>query len=83
MFKPFGEAVHRRYSLLAEQELFTVDLTDIFASYLSFFPEGTNPVFRKNTEHECSCCKHFVRRLGNLVAIVDGKVLTVDRKSVV
>ncbi len=77
MFKAFGEAVHQRYAMLAEKELYSVDVVDIFASYLLFFPEGTNPVFRKNTEHECSCCKHFVRRLGGLVAIEDGKVLTV------
>ena len=77
MFKPFGEAVHKRYAEMARHELYIVDTVDVFASYLSFFPAGSDPVFRTRTEHDCSCCKQFVRKLGNLVAIVDGKIQTV------
>lgn len=75
-FSVFSRAVHARYSELSTQELFVVDVTDIFASYLAAFPEGSNPIFRERTEHDCNCCKQFIRRLGQLVAIKDGVVQT-------
>ena len=69
-FKTFSQAVHARYTKLAEGELFIVDVLDIYDSYLAAFPEGTNPIFRTRTEHDCNCCKQFIRRLGQLVAIL-------------
>lgn len=55
-----------------------VDGDALYQRYLAAFPEGTNPIFKKQTEHECSCCKQFIRRAGNVVAVSDqGVVLTV------
>lgn len=76
-FADFGSPVAQRFQQLSQHELFVVDVDDLFASYLASFPEGTNPIFRERTEHDCSCCKQFVRTLGKLVAIIDGKVETV------
>lgn len=76
-FIEFSKAVHAQYEVLAKNELFVVEPIDIFESYLAAFPEGTNPVFRTNTEHDCSCCKNFIRNLGRVVAIIDGEVATV------
>lgn len=42
--------------------------------YLNSFPEGSNPVFRKRREYDCSCCRHFIRSVGNLVSIRSGVV---------
>lgn len=77
-FKVFSEAVHRRYTALSHGELFVTDVGDIFASYLAAFPPGTNPIFRERTEHDCNCCKQFIRKLGVLVAIDhNGKQISV------
>lgn len=76
-FIEFSKAVHTQYEVLAKNELFVVEPIDIFESYLAAFPEGTNPVFRINTEHDCSCCKNFIRNLGRVVAIIDGELATV------
>jgi hypothetical protein len=77
-FKTFADAVHQRYQTLTSGELFVVDVSDIFATYLAAFPEGTNPLFRKRTEHDCNCCKQFIRRLGCVVAFDEsGNRLTV------
>lgn len=46
-----------------------VDGDRLYQQYLDAFPEGTNPVFKKQTEHECSTCRHFIRRAGNVVAV--------------
>lgn len=78
-FAPFSKAVHTRYNQLAKQDLFvtTEDHEALISHYLASFPEGTNPIYITNTEHDCSCCKNFIKNLGNLVAIVDGKVETI------
>lgn len=77
MFHLFSALVHARFQAMSAGELFVVDTSDLFETYLSAFPEGTNPVFRERTEHDCSCCKNFIRNIGNVVAIVDGQVVTV------
>lgn len=38
MFKTFATAVARRFATLSKQELYTVDVTDLFASYLDLDP---------------------------------------------
>lgn len=78
-FQKFSKVVHDRYAALAAGELFVVgtDNKAFSDAYLAAFPEGTNPVYKTNTEHDCSCCKNFVRHLGNVVSIKDGKVSTV------
>lgn len=72
-FHTFAVAVNKRLNELSKHELYVVDGIDLFTTYLLSFPEGTNPQFRTNTEHDCSCCKNFVRNMGGLVAIVNGR----------
>jgi hypothetical protein len=79
IFKPFAAAVAAQFALMSKHELFTVKLDGdtLYDAYLAAFPAGTNPIFRERTEHDCSCCKNFIRNIGNVVAIIDGKVVTV------
>lgn len=46
-----------------------VDGDALYQSYLESFPAGTDPMFAKSTEHDCSCCKQFLRRAGNVVTV--------------
>lgn len=55
----------------AEAFVVNVDVDELYLRYLLAFPEGTNPTFKKNTEHECSCCKSFVRHAGAVVTVDD------------
>ena len=75
-FQIFSKLVHDRYNAIKAHELFKVD-TDLFPVYLDAFPEGTNPIYKTRTEHDCACCKQFIRNLGSVVAIIDGKIATV------
>ena len=77
MFKPFGEAVQLRFMEMSEGELFVVKAENIFERYLAAFPEGSNPILKVRTEHDCNCCKQFVRRLGIVVGIKGDKYVTV------
>lgn len=78
-FKPFGSAVQANFERMSKGELFIVeDSTDsIWLHYLASFPEGTNPTYKERTEHDCSCCKNFIRNLGKVVSLEGGKVTTV------
>ena len=51
--------------------LFTVDLDkdEFYSLYLNSFPEGTNPIYRKRREFDCSECRHFLKRIGPTVWI--------------
>ena len=74
MFNTFSKQINTRLNTLAEQELFvTLPGDNLWATYLAAFPEGTNNLYRERTEHDCSCCKNFIRQYGNVVAIVGGK----------
>lgn len=68
-FSQFGENVHNQYTRMEGWDLFEVDIPDIFDQYLSFYPEGSNPVYKERTEHDCNCCKNFIRNLGRVVYI--------------
>lgn len=54
-------------------KLYTTDADPDFlwALYLNAFPAGTNPMYRKRTEHDCSCCRHFLKEIGGVVMIGD------------
>jgi hypothetical protein len=78
-FSNFSTLVHDQFKRMAERELFVVDIDpdSVWSNYLNAFPEGTNPIFRERTEHDCSCCKNFIRNIGNVVAVIDGALITV------
>lgn len=58
--------------------LFTVDVDkdEMWNLYLDSFPAGTNEIYRERREHDCSCCRHFVKSVGNVVALKDGEVVS-------
>lgn len=75
-FQVFKRAVAKQFDKMSKSGLFVVesDKDQLWQTYLASFPEGTNPMYRERTEHDCTCCKQFIRAVGNVVAIVDGKV---------
>lgn len=76
-FTTFAGPIQARFKEMAQHELYTTDVVDLFDQYLAAFPEGTNPLFRVRTVNDCQCCKRFVLRLGGLVNIRDGEIITV------
>jgi hypothetical protein len=56
---------------LGSEYLFEVELDkdELWNLYLDSFPEGTNPMFRERREHDCSCCRHFIKNTGPTVFI--------------
>ena len=77
-FAPFAQAVHARLTELSKQEMFTTVPGDaLWETYLASFPPGTDPIYKTHTEHTCTCCRQFVKGMGTVVAIQDGKLTSI------
>lgn len=67
-------------SLVKEEEhLFEISLDkdELWDLYQDSFPEGTNEIFRERRQHDCSCCRGFIKGIGNAVVIKDNKIKTI------
>jgi hypothetical protein len=81
-FNAFALAVHNSFQNIvksgaARAVVVDIEPDDLWHKYLAAFPEGSNPVFRVRTEHDCACCKQFIRRAGVVVGLLGDSVLTV------
>lgn len=74
LFQSHFTNICKKNTVLFETE---TDKETIWNIYIDSFPEGTNPIYRKFREYECSCCKSFIRQYGNIVAIQDNKVVSI------
>lgn len=79
-FQDFASALRSHFGSMVKKQYTGLSVSDRHQTrhardvYLNSFPEGSNPVFRKRREYDCSCCRHFIRSVGNLVSIRSGVV---------
>lgn len=75
-FNALKTAVAAQFAKMQSHPLFrvSIDKDELWSTYLSSFPAGTNPIYRERTEHDCSCCRHFIRTIGDVVALIDGEL---------
>lgn len=80
-FKEFRNMISDHFKTMTKDvdRLFEVgvDKDEMWNTYLDSFPAGTNEVYRKRREYDCSCCRQFIKQIGNAVVIKDNKLETI------
>lgn len=81
VFKEFKQTLNENFKEITKDatHLFeiAVDKDEFWNLYLDSFPEGTNPIYRERREFDCSCCRQFVKNVGNAVVINNNEVKTI------
>jgi len=54
-----------------------VDKDELYNKYLDSFPEGTNEIYKERREYDCNSCKQFIKRVGAIVVLDNGKKRTI------
>jgi len=47
-----------------KEEVIAEHKDKMYAMYLGSFPSGSNPIYKERTEHDCTCCRQFIRNAG-------------------
>lgn len=78
-FRVFQQAVVQQFETMTPYPLFATvcDKDLLWQHYLGAFPVGTNPIFRKRQEYDCSCCRYFIKHVGHVVGIKAGKLVSI------
>lgn len=82
-FKVFKSAVQGNINSMTKRGaiLYSTGVSGdvLWDSYLRAFPEGTNKMYKNRLEYDCTACKQFVRGIGNVVTLVDNKLVSIWR----
>lgn len=80
-FKEFRNVMQKHVTKMFETDsklfVMDVDKDELWDLYLDSFPQGTNEIFRERREHDCSCCKQFIKNFGNVVILKNNAPISI------
>lgn len=80
-FKIIRNALEDNFKKMCDENeyLFEVDLDKdmLWSKYIETIPAKDNKIYRTRREFDCSCCRHFIKSIGNVVAIKDNKMVSI------
>lgn len=80
-FKHLKKLLQENFTQMSKDvtHLFEVGLDKdlLWDTYQENFPDGTNEYFRERREYDCSCCRQFVKNIGNAVIIKNNQITTI------
>jgi len=78
-FNTLKTVISAQFARMQQHPMFRVevDRDALWQTYLSSFPAGTNQIYRERTEYDCSSCRQFVKAVGDVVALIDGALVSV------
>lgn len=78
-FQIIKTALQKQYDSIKHLPLFVSNASkdELWDTYIqSLTDSGHNEIYRERGEHDCQCCKQYIRRMGNILAIVDGELVS-------
>lgn len=70
---------HLKKMMADNDKLFVTDVDNdhMWNLYLDSIPGEDNRIFRTRREYDCSCCRHFIKSIGNVISINNGEVTSI------
>ena len=77
MFHNFADTINNKFNQMTEKDMYITDIdrSVVANNYIDAFPEGSNPIYKERTEHDCQICRQFIKYIGNAVTINDDGTL--------
>lgn len=80
-FSIFRNALSEHFQKMCEDNAILcsveLDKDKLYELYLNSIPAEDNKIFRVRKEYDCSACRHFIKSIGNVVAIKDTKIISI------
>jgi len=81
LFGQFNKLMQSNFEQLHKESDFAftteTDKEVLWDLYLDSFPEGTNEIYRERREFDCSRCRGFIKKFGNVVFVKDNKLVSI------